>query len=193
MGYYDAQGRYRRTEQAYIELPLGAFTEADATALAAFADGTSTTPGYAVDNSEAFGIRWNNHANPDPIAHGFSLPADRKPGTNVVVRIKASKTGATVGDATTFDVGMFFHPVGALRDADATAGGASSAMDGDAPSKTVQEVTRTILAANIPDSSATDPVASGTITLQPTDGTLGTDDVTIHQVLLEYTRQDLAE
>lgn len=193
MGYHDTQGRYRRTEQAYIELPLGAFTEADATALAAFADGASTTPGYAVDNSEAFGIRWNNHANPDPIAHSFSLPADRKPDTNVIVRIKASKTGATVGDATTFDVGVFFHPVGALRDADATAGGASSAMDGDATSKTVQEVTLTIAAADIPDSSTTDPVASGTITLQPTDGTLGTDDVTIHQVLLEYTRQDLAE
>lgn len=193
MGYHDTEGRYRQTEQAYLEIPIGAFFEADGTALAVFAGGDSTVPGISVDDSEAAGIRWNNHATPDPIAAGFNLPADRVPNTPMTVRVKASKTGATLADATTFDVGMFFHPVGALRDADANAGGVSSAMTGNAATKTVQVVTRAIALGDIPNPSTTDPVISGTLTLQPTDDLLDTDDVTIHQVLLEYTRQHLAE
>jgi hypothetical protein len=182
-GFHDTDGQFRQTKTSYIPLPIFAFAEADATALAAFGDGASPTPGFAVDDSEAVGIRWNDHANPDPVATGLVFPADRKPGTDVIVHVVASKTGATVGDATTFDVGVFFQPTAALRDADANAGGATDAMDGDATSKTVQKVTRTIASADIPDG----PVPM-TLTLQPTDGTLGTDDVTVHAVYLEYEK-----
>ena len=66
-------------------------------------------------------------------------------------------------------------------------------MTGNATSKTVQSVTRTIAAADIPNPSTTDPCATLSLSLKPTDGTLGTDDVTVYAVLLEYTRQDLAE
>ncbi len=170
--------------EGFLALPLGAATEADATALAAFADGASNTPGYAVDNSEAFGIRWNNAAAPDPIAVGFMLPPDLDDSRDVVVEVLASKTGATLADATTFDVGLFTHPVGALRDADADAGGTTAAMTGDAASKTVQRVEVTIDAADLPAT----PVPA-TLTLQPTDGTIGTDDVTVHAVNLKYSRK----
>jgi hypothetical protein len=111
----------------------------------------------------------------------------------MVVHVVASKTGATVGDATTFTIAAFFHPVGALRDADANAGGASSAMTGNATSKTVQRVTRTIAATDIPNKSATDPCPALSLSVKPTDGTLGTDDVTIHQILIEYTAEETAE
>ena len=192
MGRTDENGRYRATEQAFLPVNFRSFHLAAGTPLAAFADGASATPGLALDNSEAAGVRWNNHANPAAIWGSLALPQDRAPDTDVIVHIVASKTGATVGDATTFDVGAFFHPVGALRDADATAGGASSAVTGNAATKTVQKVTRTIAAADIPDPASTDPCAVLSLSLKPTDGTLGTDDITIHAVYLEYTRQDLA-
>jgi hypothetical protein len=193
MGNHDSGGRYRRTEQAFVPVDYRSFSLVAGTALAAFSSGDSATPGLVVDDSEAAGVRWNNHGTPAAIAGPARLPADRAPNTDVIVHIKASKTGATVGDATTFAVGVFFHPVGAARDADADAGGATGAMVGNATTKTVQHLTRTIAAADIPNPSEDDPCASFTLTIKPTDGTLGTDDVTIHDVLLEYTRQDLAE
>jgi predicted RecA/RadA family phage recombinase len=159
-----------------VEIPLLSAIEADGTLLAAFSDGDSTTPGIAVANSKALGIRWNNHATPDPIMVSVPIPADRKADDDLVIHVLASKTGATVGDAVTFAVGAFFLVPDALHDADADCGGTTSAMDGDAAAKTVQEVTLTIDAADIPTD---DGVL--TLTLQPTDGTLGTDDVIVER------------
>jgi hypothetical protein len=181
--FHDSTGRYTNTETSYVELPRGSWTLVAGTALAAFSSGASATPGYATDDSEAGGIRWNDNGSHTAIAQALLLPADRRPGTDVTVNIVASKTGATVGDATTFVVGAFFHPVGAARDADADAGGTSSAMVGDATTKTVQKVTRTIASADIPDG----PVPL-TLTVVPTSNVLGADDVTIHSVYLEYER-----
>lgn len=193
MGYTDDNGRYRRTEQAYFRLRIMEFTLAGGTPLAVFADGASPTPGKALDDSESVGVRWNNHATPAAIWGRLELPADRKPNTDVIVHFKASKTGNTVGDATTFTSTVFFQPVGALRNADANAGGVSDAIVGNATSLTMQKVTRTIAAADIPNPSATDPCATASISIKPTDGTLGTDDITLAEAIVEYTRQDLAE
>lgn len=171
--------------QATYPIPMGAaWYEVDGTALAAFADGASTTPGLALDNSEAAGIRWNNNANPDPICTSLPLPQDLDESADVVVHVLASKSGATLADAVTFDVGAFFQTVGALHDADADAGGTSGAMTGDATAKTVQEVTLTIANADVPASPSV-----LTLTMQPTDGLLDTDDVTVHGVHLEYTKK----
>src|SRR5690606_7965665 len=159
MGRTDENGRYRATRQAFLLVNIRNFHLAAGTPLAAFADGDSVTPGLALDNSEAAGVRWNNHATPAAIWGALALPEDRVPDTDVIVHVVASKTGATLNNATTFTIGAFFHPIGALRDADATAGGATSAMTGDAATKTVQKVTRTIAAADIPDPSTTDPCA----------------------------------
>ncbi len=168
-----------------VNVPLGAFIEVTSnTPLVAFANAADPTPGFSLDNSEAWGIRWNNHATPDPIVTSLMLPRDLDDAEDLVVRLYASKSGATVGDAVTWDVGAFFQTVGALHDADTNAGGASSAMDGDLTAKTVQECTRTIAAADVPAAPCV-----LTLTLQPTDGTLGTDDVTLHAVCIDYTRQ----
>ena len=156
--------------------------EKDGTVLAAFADGASPTPGLAVADAEAVGVRWNNDANPDPVITGREMPSDVDETKDVVVHFKASKVGATVGDAVKFTTEAFFQTVGALHDADADAGGDSSAMVGDAATKTVQEVTLTIAAANVPAAPC-----KLTLTYQPKDGTLGTDDVIMHDVWLEYT------
>lgn len=151
--------------------PGGGWVEADGTVLAAFADGASVVPGLAAVGAEVSGIRWNNHATPDPVLVTVPLPANLG-DFDLELHLLAAKTGATLADATTFTVGAFFNTVGTLYDADATAGGATSAMVGDAAAKTVQEVTLTIAAANVPSAGG-----ALTLTIQPTDGTLGTDDV----------------
>lgn len=188
MGYHDSNGRYTRTERGLLNVPLGSFWEVDGTALAAFASASEPTPGLALDNSEAAGIRWNNHANPDPVTATIPLPFDRQPGSDVTVVVLASKSGATVGDAVTFDVGAFVAAVGALHDAGDSLGGTTGAMVGNAAAKTMQRVTLAIAGEDIPDAPGT-----LTLTLQPTDGTLGTDDVTVHAVYLEYSKADLAQ
>jgi len=171
--------------QAFLNLPMGAWTEQDGTALADFADGDSTTPGWSAGD-EGFGIRWNNHANPDPIAASVPIPPDLDASADVIVHIAAAKIGATVGDAVKFTIEAFNNDVGAAYDADADFGGDSSAMTGDATTKTVQEVTLTLAAANVEGA----PCVLN-LTLQPKDGTLGTDDVIVLGVWLEYTRKCL--
>lgn len=172
--------------QKVLEFNLLAAAEADGTVLAAFADGASNTPGISVTDSECFGIRWNNAAAPDPIVVSAVIPPDLDETQDVTIHILASKTGATSGDAVTWLVGCFFLVDAALHDADTDCGGTSSAMTGDATAKTLQEETLTIAAANV--QSAPGVI---TLTVQPTDGTLGTDDVIISGIWAEYTGKTL--
>lgn len=158
-----------------VDLPAGHL--AAGTALLAFADGASVTPGLALNDSEAGGVRWNNHATPAAVFRTVPLPSDIDDGIDLTIEVLASKSGATDADDTTFTIGAFIHTVGALSDADTNAGGATDAMVGTATAKTVQRVTRTIAHADIPAG----PFAI-TLSVKPTDGTLGTDDVTIHSV-----------
>lgn len=180
--YHDANGRFRQTEQQLIRIPLACLFLAAGTPLAAFADGASVTPGLAVNDSEAVGVRWNNHATPAAVFGSVVMPSDRKPGTDVLLKVRAAKSGATVGDAVTFTVACFNNVVGALHDADANFGGATGAMVGNAAAKTVAEVQRALASADIADGSVM------SFSVKPTDGTLGTDDVTIYGLFLEYER-----
>ncbi len=191
MGFTDANGQYRATSTALLRLPLGSFYLIAGTALLAFADGASTVPGYALDNSESAGIRWNNDAAPGAITCSVLLPADRAPNTAMTLKVLASKSGATVGDVVTFTTTVFMTAVGVLTDADTNAGGTTSAMTPAAAAKTLQVVTQTIAAADIPTPSLTVP-AELTLTIKPTAGTLGTDDVTVSAIWLEYTQAELA-
>lgn len=183
--YHDSTGRYRQTERAFIRRALNDHWLAAGTPLAAFADGASPTPGLAVDASEGVGIRWNNHANPAAVLGSFPNPHDRKPGTPITAHFIAHKSGATSGDAVTFTVTAFNNLVGALFDADANYGGASSAMTGAATAKTVQRCTLDLASADLP---AVDAYATISYSFKPTDGTLGTDDVTVTSVEFEYER-----
>jgi len=171
--------------QAFLNLPLGGWTEQDGTVLADFSNGDSTTPGWNAGD-ESFGIRWNNHANPDPITTSVPIPPDLDASADVVLHILAAKVGATVGDAVTWLVEAFNNADTALYDADTDFGGTSSAMTGDAATKTCQEETLTLASANVAGSPCV-----LTLTVQPTDGKLGTDDVIILGVWLEYTRKIL--
>jgi hypothetical protein len=173
---------FMQGQKGVLPLNIGDFAEADGTALAAFG-ASSPTPGYSLLDSEALGIRWHNHATPDPIGITVPVPYDLDSSKDVVLKILASKTGASAGDAVTWLVTAFFLVEDALHDADADAGGTSSAMTAAAAAKTLQLETLTIAAADVQSSAA-----ALTLTIQPADGTLGTDDVAIFGVWLEYTK-----
>lgn len=173
--------------QAVVDIPLGSFFLATGARISAFSDGDSTVPGWDGSAAEEFvGIRWNNHATPDPIMANIIIPPDLDDTANVVVHVLAAKTGATEADAVTWTIGALNNADGALYDADSDFGGASSAMTGTATAKTCQEETLTLLAANVVGSPCV-----LTLTIQPTDGTLGTDDVILIGMWLEYTRKAL--
>ncbi len=165
-----------------LHFPIGSFAEQDGTALADFADGASPTPGISAGD-ESFGIRWNNHANPDPVSCSVIIPPDIDTSANATMYILAAKVGATVGDAVTWLVQLFNNVDAALYDADTDYGGTSSAMTGDAATKTCQLESLTITAADLPASQGV-----MVMTIQPTDGTLGTDDVILLGCWIEYTR-----
>jgi hypothetical protein len=174
---------YAPTGQFNIQMPM--YGQAGVV-LAAFANGASAVPGTAIDGGEGAGIRWNNHAAPEYVVTGFTFPTDLNNAANATLHIVCWKTGATVGDATTFTVGLFNNVTGALYDADATYGGASSAITGDAATKTVQVSTLTLTAADLPSPSVKHNVS---MTIKPTDGTLGTDDITIGALIVTYTKK----
>lgn len=172
------------SDQGAIDLAPSNFYLLTGAPLAIFADGASAVPGSAVVDSKAFAVRWNNNATLNGIVTSFRMPPDADIAANMVLTIYASKTGATLADAVTFDVGAFNQVVGALHDADSDFGGTSSAMTGDAAAKTIQAVTRTLALANLAASPA-----SVTLTIKPTNGTLGTDDLVFHGARIAYTKK----
>jgi hypothetical protein len=169
---------------ASVRVPLLGSILAAGTPMAAFADNASSNPGVTLVDSEGVGIRWNNNASQTAVWTSFMIPRDCDTSKPAKLVFKASKTGATVGDATTFTVTAFNQATGALHDADANYGGASSAMTGDAAAKTVQEVTRTLAAADLGN-----PGDNVSLSFKPTDGTLGTDDVVLFGIEFQYRRK----
>lgn len=167
-----------------VSIPFTAGILAAGTPMAAFADNASSNPGVTLNNSKAMGIRWNNNASQTAVWTRFSLPYDVDTSKAATLVLTAAKTGATVGDATTFTVAAYNQATGAAEDADTNFGGATSAMTGDAAAKTVQQVTLTLAAADL--GVPGDPVS---LSFKPTDGTLGTDDVVLYGMTLQYRRK----
>lgn len=172
--------------QGVIELPTSSFYLATGAPLAVFANGASAVPGTELTGSEAFTIRWNDNATLNAIATSRLIPPDMDVAANATLVIHAAKIGAAPGDLPTFLVGAFNQPVGALYDADSTFGGTSSAMT-NAATKTIQSVSLTLAFADL----AAFP-ARMTLTIKPTDGTLGTDDLVFFGAHILYTKKLLA-
>jgi hypothetical protein len=169
------------SSQGLIQLKPSDFYLATGAPLAVFANGSSAVPGSSLTDSKAFCVRWNNNATLNAILASFKMPPDADITVNPTAHVRASKTGATSGDAVTFDIALFNNVDAALHDADSDFGGTTSAMTGAATAKTIQNVTLTITASNL----AAFP-ASVTMTIKPTDGTLGTDDLCLLEVYILY-------
>jgi hypothetical protein len=160
-----------------IDVPLNSFRLASGAAIAAWADGT--TDGFAVD--EGLILRWNTTGT-TVFWTTVALPPELDGTQNVEVHILASRTGA--GDAATATITLtaFYLTVGAAYDADDNAGGATGLVAG--ATKVVNELTRTITAANTPDAG---PCALA-LSMVPTTGTIPADDLNVHAVWLEFTK-----
>lgn len=166
-----------------VSIPIGSMANVAGTQLTTFADGASTPqPGLELTNSKALSIRWNNHATPLAVMGQVVVPMDADITQPMTLVVLASKVGATDADDTTFTIACFNQVVGTLHDVDTSYGGATSAMVGTSTSKTVQRVTLTLAAADLPACGS-----AITTTAKPTDGTLTTDDVCMHAMMVEYT------
>ncbi len=173
--------------QRTIEVPLMDAILAAGTPMAAWADNASPNPGITLANSKAVGLRWNNNATQNaPVWFAVPMPYegfDTSGGFAPTINVLASKVGATVGDATTFTVTAFGQTVGATHDndSDLVATAATSAMTGNAASKTVQQVSTTLS-----DLSGGTLPKSISLSITPTSGTLTVDDVIIHRIWMTY-------
>jgi len=172
------------TTKGIIAIPMPTITDAGV-ALAVFGDAEDPLPGFCV-TSKGLGIRWNNHGTPTPVGTKVMIPPDMNILADATLHILAAKIGDTVGDATKFTIQAFNNVVATLYDADDDFGGDTDAMVGNAATKTVQHVTFTLVLASL----AAYPAALE-LTLQPKDGTLGTDDVIMLSQWIEYKRKAL--
>lgn len=180
---------YQDLKTTHLLVPVRLFNGilAAGTPLAAFADSATSDPGVTLANSKAVGVRWNNAAVQIAVwAPPIEIPYEADVTADATLRILCSKVGATIGDATTFTVTAFAQTVGLLHDADVDFGGTSTAIVGNAASKTVQQSTLTLLAANL---AALAAPAGLSMSIKPTDGTLGTDDMIVHAAFIEFKRK----
>lgn len=172
------------TANAVMHIPLTSFLDADGDPLAKFVSAGSPTFGFNLADSEALNLRWNNDAAPGTALCQVNIPDDLDDTADAQLEFLCSKSGATVGDATTLTLTAFIIKPGDLHDADANAGGVTDALVGNAAAKTTKLLTRTIGNADIPAGTG----RSMTFTVTPTAGLLGTDDLMIHAVRLRYKR-----
>lgn len=170
--------------QVSQNIPLTSFTLATGAPLAVFASAGTPTFGLEFTGSEALTIRWNNDASPGTAACAVGLPPDLDTSRDMTLEFICSKSGATVGDATTLTITAFMIASGDLYDVDANAGGVTGALVGNAAAKTTARLTRAIATADIPASAE---LLNFTVT--PTAGLLGTDDLFLHKATLKYFRK----
>lgn len=162
--------------QAFIPIPLGDFvTTADGEALVAFDDGVAD--GFDWIEGKAYRFNVGSTA---AIGTTIPMPPDLDDAADVVVHVLGARVGAADPTAA-LTVGAFFQTAGAAYDADANAGGDTSAFG--AATTVVSEVTRAIAAADVPAA----PCALS-LSLVPT-AALDADDLRVVGVWLEYTRQ----
>jgi hypothetical protein len=172
------------TANAWIHVPLNSFTADDGTPLAKFADAGTPTFGLNVADSETLCIRWNNDATPGTIRGQVALPPDLDDAAAITVEFLASKSGATLGDATTLTLASYLLSEGDLHDADTAVASVTNALVGNAIAKTTDVLTATIAHGDVPVGAR-----SLVFTVTPTAGKLGTDDLLVHAVGIRYTRK----
>lgn len=180
------------TGQAIIPIDLTAAGLASTGGpMAVFADSANnpSVPGPQINNSEAHVVRWNNAATFTGIMRTVLIPSDIDTSMPATLNLIAFKVGATLADAVTWTVGAFAQRVGQLITADATFGGTSSAMTGDAATLTIQRCTLTFAAADLAAALSTGNAGALTLTIAPTAGTMGTDDVCLLLAYVTYTRR----
>ena len=167
--------QHEKSVQKTHVIPLMSFTDIDGDPLIKFNNGVAD--GFTLVGSKAFGYRFNDDTTAK-ILTSVVMPQDYDDTAAVVLHFMAAKVGATATDTPGFVVEAFAQTVGAVYDADADFGGTSSRLT-NAASTTVQEVTLSLAAGDVPASPA-----AFTLTVVPDD--LADDDLVLLAVWLEY-------
>lgn len=157
--------------------------EADGTALAIFADGANPQAGLYLGGSEVCGLRWNDHANPDEVATTFMTPTDMDVTQAATISVLAYKVGATAGDAVTWGTRVFGLGDAVLEGSATVVAQTTTAMTGAATTLTTQLETVALAADSLVHNEI------NTFMIQPTDGTLGTDDVVMIACYIDYKKK----
>ncbi len=165
-----------------VPIALTSFVDADGDPLAKFVDAASPTFGFALANSEALCLRWNNDASPGTARSQVGLPPDLDDAEDITLEFLCSKSGATDADDTALTIAAFLISAGDLHDADADAGGATNALVGTATAKTTAVLSRTIAAADV-------PAGARSMSFSVTPTLLATDDLLIHEIRLRYQKK----
>lgn len=160
-----------------IQIPLTSLVNEAGTQLTTFSDGASATPGFSQESNKEMVVRWNNHAAPTAVAvSGLTLPPDLDASSDLTVHWRILMSGTT-------DTPALLHEV-YLGAADTDCAGTDPEIDGAAA---LTEYSATVANADIGGSPE-----EMTLNFKPTGGELGTDDLLLYSVWIEYTRsQDL--
>lgn len=169
----DTWMRAMATRKGVIPIPLASLSLEDGTAITTFSDGASATPGInQVANKEQV-LRWNNNATTTAVAvGGLSMPLDLDSSQPITVHWRAKMSGTT--DSPDLEHECYFGA------GDTDCAGTDDEIDGGT---TLTEYTATIAATNV--GGAPEEL---TLIFKPKNGEIGTDDLLVHSVWLEYTR-----
>jgi len=165
-----------KTAQAVIPIPLSSLTLEDGTAITKFSSADAATCGFSQEGNKELVLRFNNHATPaDVAAFGIPLPADLNPAADIVVHWRAKMSGAT--DTPVLEHECYLG----VNDTDC------AGADDEITAATIGEYTAPIAHADVGGSPE-----ELTLIFGPKAGEMGTDDLLVYSVWLEYTRQPLA-
>lgn len=160
------------------DISLGAWRLSTGAAIPAFSNGVAD--GFSFVDSEAFGLRINDDSTTKFCA-AVRLPAGLDDLKDVTLKVMGFRTG-TLDVTAALTVEAFMVVAGDLDSADTNAGGATSAFDAVAAS-TVQIVSRTLAAADVPPGPS-----SLTLSLTAT-AALDDDDLVILATWLEFSKK----
>jgi hypothetical protein len=147
-----------------------ALTLEDGTALTAYT--ADPTPGWAQLSNKEVVLKWGSHATPGKIAAVFTLPDDLDGSANVEVHALVAMSGAT--DTPDLVHEAYFNA------GDTDCAGTDDEVDGGV---TLTEYVNVIAASDVPNGPA-----HLTCVINPKDGQLGTDDLYLYAIWVEYTR-----
>ena len=157
--------------QKCVPISLGSIVLEDGTTLTTFVNAAAALPGISQESDKEIVLRWNNHATPGEVALSIPMPMDLDVASDVVVHFLALMSGTT--DHPEMTMQAFFGK------ADTDCAGTDDEVDGGT---TLTEYICTILATDVP----AHPTVL-TLIMNPKDGELGTDDLLLYAVWLEYT------
>jgi hypothetical protein len=162
-------------KRGVAHIPLNSLRVAAGTMPAAFNDGVAD--GFVVNEGPMYRFNVNSTT---VVWANVALPDDLDETRDIVVHALVSREGSSDTDAV-LTVGAFFQTVGAAYTADATAGGATDAID--SATTIVKEVTRTIAAADVPAGAC-----GLSLSLVPS-AALNADDLNLHALWVTYTKK----